>query len=533
MFNANCIFMKFNEEIINTALLGTQKKELNTQSLPKSIQDITAKLNKTEKEAFFFQSMALLNQYYKGGNLEVMTDLPQIAVADEETQAYISDVRLQAFRKLIDSDVIRFHFWYKFLDLCIADNQIIPPRYLVRLLNLGVRSKATGLLNRILSVAGNRGKWLIQFNTQWQNAYTKDIEISFYNQLYAIRKENPAKAREMLAEAWEKLNTQDKNLHLSILDENLSKNDEPFLIEVINQINQKKLTTNAQLQDLRKKATALLLCVPDSALRIEIWDKFKKYILLDKGKISLKLPKKPDDFFCKEVMWERLGLLEQSYNTTWYNDMEGWAFELLRLTSLDNLEKYVGLDKKEILTQFNNNETLVRTVKKQTLALYTRAISDSAWNFRNEAWARAWVDYFKDIYKIQENSISNLFYLHTPKELEEIYIKYIKLNGVDGYALREVLKEYPNTWKWSEKFSVYVLEGLLEILTSDRYQSKEILNVLESFMGKIDINAFSKISPELVIQTDKSTQNDNWRKNNYTQSYHEFLQIKDLYEMIK
>jgi hypothetical protein len=143
------------------------------------------------------------------------------------------------------------------------------------------------------------------------------------------------------------------------------------------------------------------------------------------------------------------------------------------------------------------------------------------------------VDYFKDIYKIQENSISNLFYLHTPKELEEIYIKYIKLNGVDGYALREVLKEYPNTWKWSEKFSVYVLEGLLEILTSDRYQSKEILNVLESFMGKIDINAFSKISPELVIQTDKSTQNDNWRKNNYTQSYHEFLQIKDLYEMIK
>ncbi|MCU0437414.1 MAG: DUF5691 domain-containing protein [Raineya sp.] len=519
--------MKFNEEIINTALLGTQKKELNTQSLPKSIQDITSKLNKTEKEAFFFQSMALLNQYYKGGNLEVMTDLPQIRVAEEETQAYISDARLQVFKKLIDLDVIRFHFWYKFLDLCIAEKQIIPPKYLVRLLNLGVKSKSPSMLQRILLVVGNRGKWLIEFNKHWQNAYHKESEISFYNQLVPIRKENPAKAREMLQESWDKFNTQERNLHLSILDEGLGKDDEAFLVNVIEQINQKKLTTNAQLQELRKTATTMLLRIPTSVLSVEIWDKFKKYIVVDKGNISLKLPKKPDDFFCKEVMWERLGLLEQSYSTTWYNDVECWAYVLLHCTPLENVEKHVGLDKKEILHQFNTNETLVRTVKKQTMALYTRAISYSAWNFRDEAWAKAWIEYFKDIYKIQENYISNLFYLHSPTEIEEIYMKYIKLNGADSYAFREVLKEHSSKWKWSEKFSVYVLENLLEVLTSDRYQVKDILNFLESTMHRIDINAFGKIPSELTNQT------DNWRINNYTQSYRDFMQIKDLYELIK
>jgi len=517
--------MKFNEEIINTALLGTQKKELNAQTLPTPIQELSAKLDKTEKEAFFFQSMALLNQYYKGGSLDVLTDVPTPSVSPEETQSYISDSLMAATRKLLDTDAIRFHFWYKLLDKCIAQNQIVPARYVVRLLNLGVKSKSQSLKRRILQVIGNRGKWLLQFNSQWQS-YDKELDDSLYNQMAALRKTEPDKARQMLEKAWGELNTQDRVFQLSVLDENLSQADEPFLVSIIDQINQKKLSSNKQLQDLRKATIALLLRIPESTLSKEIWDKFQKYIVLDKDKIALKLPKKPDTFFCKEVMWEQLALLEQSYNTTWYSDVEGWAYELLRLTSLDKLEKHLNLDKKDILTQFNNNETLVRTVKKQTLALYTRAIADSSWHFRNEAWAKAWIDYFKDVYKIEENYISNLFLLHSPQEIEEIYMKYIKLNGADGYNMRNVLKEHTAPWKWSEKFSVYVLEGLLEVLTNDRYQSKEILNFLESVINRIDLTAFSKIPVEAPASA------DNWRKNNYGQSYQELIQLKELYEMI-
>jgi hypothetical protein len=530
--------MKFNEEIINTAILGTQKKELNPQILPKAIQDITTKLPKEDKEAFFFKSIALLNQYYKAGNLEVMTDLPRIPPAEAETLPYFDSHLDLATRKLLDTTEIRVHFWKKLLANCIEKRQIAHPKILVRLLNIGVKSKKASLVEMISKVIGNRGHWLIQFNEKWdiyqnttsqKNLFESHSPAEIVEHLKAKRLENPKEAREILENQWKNLTAQNKILYVAILEENLSLEDEPFLRTILEQIHNKQLSSNKLVQDLRRTVVALLMRIPQSALSQEIWEKFKNYIVLDKGLIAFRLPKKADKFFCQEVMWEELALLDKSYNTTWYNDIEAWVYELLRLTNPNTLEEHLGLSKKDILHQFNNNEGLTRTVKKQTLALYTRALADACYLFKNAAWAKAWVDYFKDVYKIDENYISHLFYLHSLQEIELIYPKYIKLNSPDGHGLREVLANHPDTSRrWSESFSVYVLKELLEILTQDSYQTKDILHFLERIMDKLDLNALNRLP-----QNHPDEKIDNWRKSNYAKAFHEFMSLQELYKALQ
>jgi hypothetical protein len=115
------------------------------------------------------------------------------------------------------------------------------------------------------------------------------------------------------------------------------------------------------------------------------------------------------------------------------------------------------------------------------------------------------------------------------QEIELIYPKYIKLNSPDGHGLREVLANHPDTSRrWSESFYVYVLKELLEILTQDSYQTKDILHFLERIMDKLDLNALNRLP-----QNHPDEKIDNWRKSNYAKAFHEFMSLQELYKALQ
>lgn len=522
--------MSYHEEIISTALLGTQKKVLQTEFLPQAIADMLQQIPFEDEEAKFFQAVGLWQQYQKAGTLEVLIDLPEMPAPQAETQEYIDTNYQKALDILLNSEKHYDFFWDLFVEKTLAAQKIITPNFLVDFLEY-MSGKAT-YKAQIAHLIGNRGKWLCNFNANWENYEAiaqkptdiwnpKKVEKK---DLAQLRKENPQAAREYILQHWEEFDTTRRANFVDIFQENLSQEDEEALLWIWQWVLAKKIEDNQYLNQLKNKAVTNLLLIPNSALSQEIWEIFKTYLVLEKGKIQLKLPKKPDSFFNQEQMWKRLGLLEQSYNTTWYNDIEGWAYELLRHTNPVYLEKHFQLDKTDILQQFNKNETLVRSVKKQTLALYTRALADAAWHFKSAEWAEAWINCFKNLYSLEEIGVSHLSYLLSWDVVENLYENHISLETMQAREWLHELFNHPNEKQWSEKFSVFFLQ-------------KVLLNATLNYINPMEMQkAFLFLHPKAFEQIAKEYPDEkasNWQQHTYTKTYKDLSQFKELSDLLR
>ena len=521
--------MSYHEEIISTALLGTQKKTLQTQFLPETIAELLKQIPSEDEEAKFFQAMALLQQYQKAGNLDVLIGTPELPIAQPEKQEYIDTKLQKALNILLNGEQHLDFFWKIFIDKCIDDKKVIPPSILVDFLEYMHNKPAYN--NHIASLIGERGKWLAKLSPMWvncenipqKNEDTWDIKSVKLQNLLQLRQENPQKAREYMVTHWKDFSTSQRNSFIAVFREKISIDDEDALKHILEWIKAKKIEDNQHLITLQKEAISCLLCIPESDLSKEIWAKFKNYLVVEKGKIQIKLPKKPDDFFNQEQMWQKLRLLEKSYNELWYNDMEGWTYELLRHTSPKRLQEHFKLDITEILKQFNENETLKRTVKKQTLALYTKALAEAAFNFDNADWAKAWIGYFKDVYKLEEQGVSSLFYLLEWKDVEEVYQNHISFSSSDLRDYLAVLTEHSKAQKWSEKLSINTLQNLL-LAASNHYINTTELQKVFLFLHPKAFEQISTKHPQENI--------GNWQQSNYSNEYRKIAVFKELTDLL-
>lgn len=522
--------MAYHEEIISTALLGTQKKTLQTDILPQTLSEILKQIPFEDEEAKFFQAVALLEQYQKAGKLEVLTNLEEYPYAQPETQEYIDARQQKALEILLSKNQHYSFLWDYFFDKCINSNKIIPPDTLTEFLDY--MSSKSAHSEQVIRVIGERGRWLLKLDAVWsQYEKVANSQQDMWNPknitakyLLQLRQEAPDKAREYILQYWEEFNTSQRNSFISIFKTNISLDDEPALKRILQWLSSKKIDNNQYLIALQKEATSALLLIPESDLNREVWSKFKNYIVVEKNKVQIKLPEKPDDFFNQEQMLLKLQLLDRSYNELWYNDIESWAYELLRYIPPKRLEEHLNLDKAEILKQFNNNETLVRTVKKQTLALYVRAIADAIWNFRDADWARTWINYFKNVYKLeQEQYASNLCYLLDWQEIEELYQEYISFIYYAADWL-EVLINYPKPHQCSEQFSVFVLNQLLLTLANNSLNTSEVQKIF-FFLHQ---DAFLKAND---VHPDANAAS--WLKSNYSSQYRELATLNEIMGLLR
>lgn len=521
--------MSYHEEVISTALLGTQKKTLQTQFLPEILAEIIKQMPSEDEEAKFFRAMALLQQYQKAGNLDVLIGLPELPIAQPEKQEYIDSKLQKALNILLNGEQHLNFFWEIFIDKCIVNQKIITPNMLVDFLEYMQNKPAYN--HYIASLIGERGKWLAKLNPMWVNYQATpqknedlwDIKTMKLQNLLQFRQENPKKVREYIVAHWNDFSTSQRTNFVSVFRKNLSIDDEDALKYILEWIKAKKIEENQHLIALQKEVISCLLCIAESDLSKEVWAKFKNYLVIEKGKIQIKLPKKPDDFFNQEQMWQRLRLLEKSHNELWYNDMEGWAYEIFRHTSPKRLQEHFKLDITEILKQFNENETLKRTIKKHTLALYTKALAEAAFNFDNAAWAKAWIDYFKNIYKIEEQGVSSLFYLLEWKDIEEIYQNHISFSSPDLRDYLSVLTEHCDVQQWSEELSINTLQNLLLAASNHYINTTELQKIFPLLHPK----AFEQIS------TKHPQENiGNWQQNNYSNEYRKLTVFKELTDLL-
>jgi len=169
-------------DIINTALLGTEKKSLAGQagtSVPQTgahvLQQAMAQITDQaglDKEEQFLQLAALSFNVRQSGTKPLRQPMLKGTQAAAESLTYCSQSAAQALNDILEEESQPVLVLW--LERCIAAQRIIPPELVPTLLNRAIQHK--DLRQSVATVCGRRGEWLSRFNPAWEFSNTADDE---------------------------------------------------------------------------------------------------------------------------------------------------------------------------------------------------------------------------------------------------------------------------------------------------------------------------------------------------------------------
>jgi hypothetical protein len=254
--------MEIWDQIINTAMLGTDKRTLGASTLPPDLADAAVLIqnNTTDKEEQFLQVASLAFNYRQCGVQPLQKEGVTIAKAEMEEKQYCSLLGMQTLNDILDAESNSLlQFW---LQQCKSKERIINPELIPLLLHIGTQQKK--LQNLIVACCGKRGEWLTRFNLEWNfSTATTDEELWQTGSseqrkmvLEHIRQFDPAMARNWVMQTWPQEDASTKIEFLLILGNNIGSADIEFL-ESLSKEKSKKL---------KEIALWLLKQIPDSPI---------------------------------------------------------------------------------------------------------------------------------------------------------------------------------------------------------------------------------------------------------------------------
>lgn len=229
--------LKVWEYIVNSAMLGTDKPAISKPDLSEELIDVFNQIENTEsldRESKFLCQAAVVSNYRKSGFQPLKKNDLLIPIAEPEIKEYCPTEALIVLNAILNSGNYRLlKLW---MQKCVENELLVSPDLLPELLEMAVTHRA--LQKLIIGCGGNRGKWLSEYNPEW-NFYSEaphDEEIWLTGKpderaslLKRIRETNPDIARNMVIQTWKEENAAQKLVFLEILKSNISTADLPWL----------------------------------------------------------------------------------------------------------------------------------------------------------------------------------------------------------------------------------------------------------------------------------------------------------------
>ncbi len=327
-------------ELVQVALLGTEKSNFSPESLPQPVQTLLAKADRQDREGFFLTAAALTYQYERSGKKRAVIDLPALTPAEQESRSEAPQEAIKLLKTLLDQLPLNATLLSLYLQKLQEKGWIIPSAYLVRLLNVNDAQ----VQQFLLPVLGKRGDWLRSFHFPWQRDAETDWEKSWQEgkvaerkkALYAFREQNPTLARQRLEESWSELSARERKELLEVLLLNLSNDDEAFLRAAQQELKGHKPLT----QEIRQLIFRLLTLLPTGDEQLFLQQNLPTYIIREKkllGLIStpkLVLPEGEDTFFSLPRFAQDWGFYGQNPDSYQYQSLSDyWFWEAVALTN--------------------------------------------------------------------------------------------------------------------------------------------------------------------------------------------------------
>jgi hypothetical protein len=319
-------------EIINTALIGCERKPLSLDGAAGKLGGLLAQLDQNDREGSLLGAAALVSLHERAGTLPLKDalSLPEACDPDdaprcsERAAVHLAMMLRGEFQELLP----------EWLAKVAASEQRAPEELGPQLLELGQAKPE--FYEFITPVLGRRGKWLAVHNPDWRYAVSCDEETFWDNNKLAhkrefiklMRKQDPARARALLSKVWEQETPKDRAEYLSFFTHGLSSDDEPLLERAL----------DGQWSLVREPAASLLAALPDSAFvgrMIERARQFVSFRQTKRGKVEIEivLPAERDagmvrDGIAKTIFsqpGEKAGWLQQILEKVPLRRWQGWS----------------------------------------------------------------------------------------------------------------------------------------------------------------------------------------------------------------
>jgi hypothetical protein len=264
-------------ELVSTALLGTERHPVDVAALPGPIATVTSGLS--DPDGQLLGAAALVTSYRRAG-VRALPAAPRPAPAEHESAGVVGPWAAGRLGRILGRDDTELlHEWL----VAVAARGLRPPaESLPVLLDTAVRQPTVA--TALAGVLGERGRWLAGLRDRWRQFATvpetaADPAVWTHGDgparrayLTALRARDPDAARELLAAGWEREPAADRAQLLALLGAGLSTSDEPVL--------------EAALDDrsvrVRQAAASLLAQLPDSAYSGRMVARLRGWVRLER-----------------------------------------------------------------------------------------------------------------------------------------------------------------------------------------------------------------------------------------------------------
>jgi hypothetical protein len=294
--------MQFWNEIIHTALLGTERKQLPVDSLPPALKEaagfVTAQPD-TDREEQFLQVAAATSNFRRSGVNPLHEQAKPVTKAPPESLPYCSPRAAQILKDILAED--NPNLLACWLDCCNNAQQLAQPELVPILLSRGLNDRER-IREGVTAVCGKRGEWLSGLNPAWASAAPVNEEELWQTgtldqrrlSLWRVRQQDPAKTRDWLEQTWPQENVISKAGLLKQLDGMVEPEDEPWLTTLLQEKSQK--VKDESLTLLQQLPTSALVSHYEELLKPLIYLKKEKALLgmVNKTVVHIDMPVVPD-----------------------------------------------------------------------------------------------------------------------------------------------------------------------------------------------------------------------------------------------
>jgi Family of unknown function (DUF5691) len=375
--------------IVNTSMIGTDKKSISTTDLPSALQEPAQLIfsnESSDKEEKFLQIAALVLGFRQSGFVPLKKEQATIPAANAEEKPYCNKMAGQVLKDILyEESIPLLKFW---LQQCTDKNQIILPDMIADLMEIATVQKS--LQSLIARCCGKRGEWLSQFNTTmhfstaqspeelWQTGTPEQRRMVIKN----TRATNPAMARAWLQQVWPQEDAATKTSFLEILENNINTEDIAFLESIAADKSKK----------VKEAALDLLKQIPGSSIVLQYQQILEQAVYLKKEKSMLGLATKTT------LQFDLPGSIDESIfrsgieklsNNKEFTDDTFIISQLMKGVPPSFWEAHLQLKPEEIIQAFQKDTT----GKKMIPSLVTAIIK-----FRDTKWAITMMQYSETFY---------------------------------------------------------------------------------------------------------------------------------------
>ena len=334
------------QDLVKTAVIGTQRKELKIVSPDNQLSEVLSHLDNNDKEGSLLSASGAIYLYQKAGKLIAIDDKKTLKACDLDDLPYCNQISEQHLEMMWSGEYTAL--LPEWLTLLAEANKVVSPKSLPELLKLGQLQHHWR--KYILPVLGKRGIWLAAQNPEWSYVIGENKDKIWKsgtleakkNLLKELRQSEVEKGRKQLKNIWSKERAKERAILLEVLEVGLSFEDEAFLEDALE--DRSKL--------VRDVAARLLADIPESKLVQRMIERVRPLLSLDRNVIEVILPNKCtldmtqdgiDESKYIPSLGEKASLLLQMLAcippSIWSNDWRKTPSELLNIIENSKWEK--------------------------------------------------------------------------------------------------------------------------------------------------------------------------------------------------